>query len=500
MERISVSRLATADARRPAAAGLRRLRLQLEPLGLARLLAQNAGLVATIFGISLAASVFVNEALARHRAFQSNAYDLGFFDQIIWNTSQGRFFQTSFVSYNFLGQHFDPVLLLFAGFYRLGAGIEFLVIAQAVAVALAALPLFLAARHISGNQAIAALCSGAFLLSAPIHEAVWFDFHPEAAVFLFLFLGVYFLVADRPLAACIAVLPLLSLKEDMALVVLVFAAFAWFRGHRRPAAWLAGAAALWLIATVFVVMPLLHDGDSDLTRRYTYLWAGSSTLEFAPVAAARALEHFEEFTLSGFLGLLSSLAFLPLLSPVGVVAAVPLVLVNGLSDHPEQSQLQLHYGVPALAVFWLATLLALDKLRRAYGHHAMLHSVPAVAAGLLLVGALHGFVTESPFSPGRSSPELPHSQRDALKAALRVLPGGASASAQSTILPHVSQRRHVYEFPDIRQADYIVIDARLPVSAQSKASGYHAVLESLHARGYERVLDRDGVQVWRRAQ
>jgi uncharacterized membrane protein len=500
MERTSVSRLATADARRPPAARLRRLRLQLEPLGLARLLAQNAGLVVTILGICLAATVFVNEALARHRAFESNAYDLGFFDQIVWNTSEGRFFQTSFVGYNFLGQHFDPVLVLFAAAYRLGGNIEFLVVAQAVAVAFAALPLFLAARHISGSQAMAAICSVAFLLSAQIHEAVRFDFHSETAVFLFLFLGVYFLAAQRPLAACIAVLPLLSLKEDMALVVLVFAAFAWHRGHRRHAAWLAGAAAVWLIATVFVVMRLLHDGDSDLTRRYTYLWAGSGTVDLAPLAAARAVEHFGSFTLSGFAGLVSSLAFLPLLSPAAVIAAAPLVLVNGLSDHPEQSRLQLHYGVPALAVLWLATLLALERLRRGYGEHAKLHFLPALAAGLLLVGALHGFVTASPFSPGQSSPEVPQSQRNALKDALRLIPTDASVSAQSSILPHVSQRRQVYEFPDVRQAEYIVVGSRLPVSAQSKASGYHAVLESLHARGYEKILDRDGVQVWLRAQ
>src|SRR6266508_669964 len=69
--------------------------------------------------VAAAWAVFSWALVAQHRAFQSHAYDLGFFDQIIWNTSHGRWFATTFVPYNFLGQHMEPVLLPFAALYRL---------------------------------------------------------------------------------------------------------------------------------------------------------------------------------------------------------------------------------------------------------------------------------------------------------------------------------------------------------------------------------------------
>ena len=68
--------------------------------------------------IGAAWAVFSWALLARHRAGYSAAYDLGFFDQIVWNTAHGRWFATSFLKYNFAGEHMEPVLLLYAAVYR----------------------------------------------------------------------------------------------------------------------------------------------------------------------------------------------------------------------------------------------------------------------------------------------------------------------------------------------------------------------------------------------
>ncbi|MGE0058241.1 MAG: DUF2079 domain-containing protein, partial [Dehalococcoidia bacterium] len=133
MERTSLPGLAPPHARSGAAGGLQRLRQGLESLGLKRLASYwQETLSATI--ALVAAWQFSLLAFERHDNFQSNAYDLGFFDQIIWNTSQGRFFETSFVDYNFLGQHFDPILLAFAGIYALGGGVKTLLLIQAACV------------------------------------------------------------------------------------------------------------------------------------------------------------------------------------------------------------------------------------------------------------------------------------------------------------------------------------------------------------------------------
>src|SRR3954464_7531017 len=151
MERTSLPGVAAAHAERRAAGGLCRLRLGLEPLAATGILARYWGLGLTTVMAVGAGWYMAAATLGRHAAYQSNAYDVGFFDQIIWNTSRGHFFETSFVKYNFLGQHFDPILLVFAALYRLGAGVESLLVAASLMASVAAVPLYIAARRFSGS-------------------------------------------------------------------------------------------------------------------------------------------------------------------------------------------------------------------------------------------------------------------------------------------------------------------------------------------------------------
>src|SRR3954452_13750121 len=71
-------------------------------------------------------------ALQRWDRFETNAFDLGFFDQIIYNTLHLRPGQTTFIPYNFNGQHIEPVLFVFLIPYVLGAGPPFLMLTQAI--------------------------------------------------------------------------------------------------------------------------------------------------------------------------------------------------------------------------------------------------------------------------------------------------------------------------------------------------------------------------------
>ena len=61
----------------------------------------------------------------------------------------GGWFETSFVPYNFAGQHFEPILLVFVPAYWLGAGPYFLTVSQAGRRSAAAIPLYFFARALT---------------------------------------------------------------------------------------------------------------------------------------------------------------------------------------------------------------------------------------------------------------------------------------------------------------------------------------------------------------
>src|SRR5690349_19289638 len=87
---------------------------------------------AVLLLVSFQTALFTWALLAQHRSFNSNGWDLAWFDQIVWNTAQGRPFETSFADWNFLGEHVEPVLLLFAAVYRVKPDVEVLLLTQVI--------------------------------------------------------------------------------------------------------------------------------------------------------------------------------------------------------------------------------------------------------------------------------------------------------------------------------------------------------------------------------
>jgi uncharacterized membrane protein len=476
---------------------VRRLRDGLEPVALRRLLTARWTEAAAYAAALSACALFATRALHRHEVFESNAYDLAFFDQIIWNTAHGRWFETSFTTYDFLGQHFEPVLIVFALAYRLGAGVELLLLAQTMFVGTAAVPLFYAVRRATGSGGAALATSIAFLVSPQLHRALDFDFHPELLGFFFVFLALYYVVARRPIAAIAAILPLLLLKEDMPLIIGAFAVLLFARGCRNEGAALLLVAAAWAVAVALVFMPSIRGHSGDLPERYGYLISSSTWWSIAPHVVARSLRQLWSAPVEALLRLGASTGFLPLLNPLALIVAVPPFAMAGLSNHPPQSRLELHYVVPTLALVWVATALGLQHVNRWSIRHGSA-DLTHVAAGVVLASALTTFAVWSPYSPLATHRQPTAEHRAVIEQALALVPPGVPVSAQNTLLPHLSQRRDVFEFPDLHDAEYVVVDPSLPVTVQSRDAGYTRTVTELSGRGFTLIFNNDGVRVYRR--
>ncbi|MBI2761092.1 MAG: DUF2079 domain-containing protein, partial [Chloroflexi bacterium] len=277
--------------------------------------------------VVLAWGVFSWALVAQHRSYRSHAYDLGFFDQIIWNTSRGRWFETSFLSWNFLGQHVEPVLLLFAAVYRVWPNVELLLLTEAAVAAWAAVPLYLAARKLLASDAAGLMVGAAYLLSPHLHGAVLFDFHPEVMGTASIFAAFALIVNRRPGWALAAIGTLFLLKEDAALAGVGFAVVIWLRGYRRHALTLVAASMLYLLLVVGVLMTAIRGGAGDLQSRYSWIGRSPTEIISAPIRRPGAVAaHLVGPRQRGAVAyVLGSLAFVPLAGP-GALAAAPLLI------------------------------------------------------------------------------------------------------------------------------------------------------------------------------
>ena len=73
---------------------------------------------------------FARLAIASYLGFDANGFDLGVYDQVVWNTLHGRvfFYTATGQPLLHLSNHADPILLLLAPFYLIYSGPETLLL------------------------------------------------------------------------------------------------------------------------------------------------------------------------------------------------------------------------------------------------------------------------------------------------------------------------------------------------------------------------------------
>jgi uncharacterized membrane protein len=233
---------------------------------------------------------FLTIGLSRHWGYLSSINDLGIFDQVVWNTLQGNFFQNSInpfsQSINWLGYHFNPILLLFVPLYAVSPSAEWFVLAQAASLSLTAWPIFLLARHILNCEKTALLWAVAYLTNPFQLSAGAWDFHPVSLAVPFLALALLAVVKKNTKLLFVSCLVILACQEHFGLTVAGLGMLWWLR-HRnwQPGIALIALGGLHLALVLGVVMPffsplsgpvMLGDKLGQLSR---YSWLGSSLAE-----------------------------------------------------------------------------------------------------------------------------------------------------------------------------------------------------------------------------
>src|SRR2546429_1778546 len=96
----------------------------------------------------LAFAAYASISVYRHQHYASNAFDLAVQDQTVWGYSRGEFIYNTVLGIpNLLGDHFHPVLIVLAPFMWAWDSAGVLLVAQAVLLALAGIPVYLWARQ-----------------------------------------------------------------------------------------------------------------------------------------------------------------------------------------------------------------------------------------------------------------------------------------------------------------------------------------------------------------
>ncbi|MHB9089789.1 MAG: DUF2079 domain-containing protein [Chloroflexota bacterium] len=468
------------------------------------------------------AAFFSVVTVVRHETFQSGTFDLAFMDQALWNTLQGRLLGVSIESgltVSELGYHFEPILILLAPLYWLWASPNLLLVLQRVALALGALPAsWLAYDRLRSNVAAVAFAL-AYLLFPGLQAANVFDFHAftlSAPALLFAF---YFMERRRFALFALAAALAMATKENVPLTIGMFGLY-WIvmkREWRAGLATILGAAA-WFLLAAYVVVPAFNgEGQGWLWNRYGGM--GGSPLQvigFLLTHPERLVEPAAGLNNFAYLGqLLFPLAFLSLLHPPTLLLAAPGLATNLLTTYDPMHLLETyHYTSSLVPIVVIAAIYGTGTLANSAGR---LHRLATgsdngrakgrggtiavwLAALAVLTASLvyHYYRGYTPLSPSFAFvwPNAHHAVGQRLAASI---PRDASVSAQFNLGPHLSERKTLSMFPDIRDADYVFLDVTSQPNTGGLWEGFHdRIAEALARPDYGVVAAEDGYLLMRK--
>ena len=420
--------------------------------------------------MSAFAALFGALAVMRHRAFGSGRFDLGNMTQAVWSTANGDLLSVTDVhgeQISRLGSHFDPVLALLAPLWWLWPSPELLLVVQAGAVAAGALPVFWLARaHLDSERTAAALAL-AYLLYPPVQWLTASDFHPVSLATPLLLFAWWFLDERRLLPFALCAAAALATKEHVGLTVAAMGVWYALR-YREPRtgaviALAAGSAAL--LATLVVVPHFAPAGVSAFESRYD-----------APSLDGRDLSYLAALFLP--------LGLLPLAAPLALLPALPELGLNLLSSTITQTSVKTHYAATAIPALLAATVYGVARIGERAGYVAAL----AALAGTVALGPI-----------GRVDIDAgPHDA--AARRALAVVPDDAPVSATNALGAHLSDRRRIFSFPVLREAEWVAVDStRLTYLDSLQPQRARPALAALRRNpDWRLVFDEDGILVFRK--
>ncbi len=471
-----------------------------------------------VSAMALAFTIFFSAYLfARHDAYMTHAEDLGIMDQALWNTLHGAPLHQTIcdrvTDNNCLGDvsrlaiHFEPIMFPLSLLYLVAPSPKTLQFVQALIVASGAFPAFWLAMRRLRSRFAGIVFAAAYLLFPSLQAAVTDDFHAVTLSAAFLLFALYFMLSRNNIGLVIACLLALSTKEEIPLDIVLIGLSIIVLQRRARLGWgLVALAMAWLVVELAIMHLASPLGQSPTVARYAQF--GASPGQVALYVLTHPVQVLRDYVLTPdrivyLRTLLASVAYLPLLAPLTLLIAVPALAINMLSSYAPMYSGIYQYNaeiVPVLIVAAIEGVAVIAGLRVWTGAQARLRisvqtlrwprwvariplqrALMVALTLLVLLFALraqrdHGYTA---LAKGFTWPVVTaHAQlADAIIARI---PPDASVSAQTDLVPHLSQRRHIYLFPDhMENADYIFLDVTGSLYPQSLA--VQAYMDQAHA-------------------
>jgi uncharacterized membrane protein len=442
-----------------------------------------------------------------------NGIDLGTYTQVLYNIDNGKIPPFNTLKNQIAwGDHAHFIMLLLAPVFALWQDPRTLIIIQVLFVTSAGWALYKIAQDKLKNYFFSFSLLISYLLFFGIQYALDFDFHANvltSAVLAWSFYAFHF--RKYPLFWFTVIIGLLT-REDAALFYAMFGIYIilfesmWAKkllvfivSHSRNRTIPAKAGILHAIRALFnttsiqAIILILFSSIYFYTVTYVLMpkWTpgGGALTYFDAAGSQKGLAHLAIWFISHPIGLIKeifatdvnrntirqlfqSFGFLPLFSPITYLLLVPNFVARFLSEEYQRHLMSFHYNASLASILAYSAILGTSNIKRLFTRLLPKRGVGTIVVLLMSIALLTGTYFSSwkdrdlplhklqqpEFTEPKYQPVL---SAGALAIVKQMIPKNKSVSAASGLVPQLSTRQYIYNFPDPlpKQTQWVILSA-----------------------------------------
>ena len=412
-------------------------------------------------------------AIYRVMNFEATMWDLGIMLQTIWNTSQGRLFQESInLGFNISRlsvAHWEFIYLPIAIIFRFIPNMNILLYLQTATLAIGVFPIYYYALKKTTSKLIGLMIALSYLLYPPLHGCNLFDIHGITFSTSLLLIAFYFLYQNNFKNTILFSLLCLSCREDVAIITLMMGFYSLIiKQNKKLGTTLIILSIFWLTAFLsrefYISQPELLK-NTQISSNWNHIFNnGFFTIIENTIGSIKYLINslITNVNLKLLVKLLLPVLGLSILSPSILFIALPVLLMNMLSDWPHAHQIEYHYTATITPFIFLAAISSLAKIQNwtcNLKHHSKL--VKGIAIIIFICSIFSTFT----YSILRYHINKKPTQKNInLTNRLQKIQENLSVSSTARLAPFLTKRKELYHFPaNANKVNIILIELNRPV-------------------------------------
>ncbi|MEM6612348.1 MAG: DUF2079 domain-containing protein, partial [Cyanobacteria bacterium P01_C01_bin.72] len=320
--------------------------------------------------VLIASLVFVLASSYRLAVFRAGT-DLGFFDQLVFLLSQGKTPVSSILEgVHLIGDHAALVLYPIALLYKIKPDVHWLLLVQAIALTVGAVPIYALCRQSNLGEKWARTIAFCYVLHPGLFNINFYtEFRTETIAVPLLLWAVWAFKGERYRQGVVAVILVLSCKEAMSITAVGLGFWLWLQQKKFIHGFICVIGSIiWFLVAAIYIIPNFRGGE-QMAGTWHYGSIGDSLPEIAlkvvtqpQLLMTRALlpDRFFYYLLL----LLPIIIGLHWCKIGAIIPALPMLALNILADYSGQRDLIHHYSLPIIPFLWVWLIESLGYWKR----------------------------------------------------------------------------------------------------------------------------------------